>query len=103
MPPEERPPPSVRVTSRSERRALGAVALASMFALALISYPVASGLFLGTVLAFTLLPAYRRLSRRPERRGLVALGLTLASGVVIVGTLSVLAYFVIDRGIRAAN
>jgi predicted PurR-regulated permease PerM len=87
----------------SQRRALGVLALLAAAALVWLSLPVASGLFLGTLLAFSLLGAYEWLARRLRRPGLTAVLLSVGSGVVLVGALGVLLYFVVDRGLTAAN
>ena len=91
------------VPSALQRRALGGFALASAFALIWLAMPVGSGLVLGTLLAFSLLEMYERLSRKFGRRGLVAVALALAAGLLITGALSLLFYLVVERGILAAN
>jgi predicted PurR-regulated permease PerM len=87
----------------SQRRALGILALLSVAALVWLSLPVASGLFLGTFLAFSLLGVYERLVTHLKSRGLAAVLLSVGSGLVLVGAVGVLLYFVIDRGLTAAN
>ena len=91
------------VPSPVQRRALGGFALASALALIWLAMPVGSGLVLGTLLAFSLLPVYERLSRRFGRRGLIALALALAAALVITGALTLFFYLVVERGILAAN
>jgi predicted PurR-regulated permease PerM len=86
-----------------QRRALGVFALASALALIWLSLPVGSGLFLGTLLAFSLLRVYGRLSQRLGRPSLAAVVLAVGSGLVITGALTVLFYLVVERGILAAN
>jgi predicted PurR-regulated permease PerM len=85
-----------------QRRALGVCALVSTIALIWLSLPVGSGLVLGTLLAFSLLRVYGRLSQR-VRPALAAVGLAVAAGVVITGGLSLLFYLVVERGLVAAN
>jgi predicted PurR-regulated permease PerM len=60
-------------------------------------------LFLGTLLAFSLLPLHARLSRRLRSPYLAALMLAIASASVFIACLSVLSYFVVERGTVAAN
>ena len=91
------------VSSPSQRRALAAFAFAAVAALVWLSLPIASGLFLGTLLAFSLLGVHGRLSRRFGRPALVAVLLAVASALGTVGGLVVLFYFVIARGIIAAG
>ena len=91
------------VSSPSQRRALGVFALASIVALACLARPVGSGLFLGTLLAFSLLRVYERLAARLKRPTLVAVILAVGSGVAIIGGIVLLLYFVVARGIVAAN
>src|SRR6185436_7540380 len=61
------------------------------------------GLFLGTLLAFSLLPVHRRLSQRLARPTLAAVALALGSGIATIGGLSLLLYLVVTRGIVAAS
>jgi predicted PurR-regulated permease PerM len=91
------------VGSPSQRRALAVSALLSTLALLWLSRPVASGLFLGTLLAFSLLRVQDRLSRRLRSPDLAAVLLALASAIVMIGGLALLTYFVVARGTVAAN
>lgn len=91
------------VASASQRRALAVFALASSLALLWLSLPVASGLFLGTLLAFSLLRVYERLSKWLNRPALAAVVLSIASALVILGGVAGLFSFVVARGIVAAN
>ncbi len=97
------PVPPVIVGSLSQRRALAVSAFLSCLALLWLSLPVGSGLFLGTLLAFSLLRVHERLARRLRSHNLSAVSLALASAVAIIGGLVVLSYFVIARGTVAAN
>lgn len=99
------PPPSVPhfAPSSTQRKALGIFALAAVAALAWLSLPVASGLFLGTFLAFSLLGTYERLHVRWNRPSLAAVLLALGSGFATIIGLLVLIYFVVVRGIAALS
>jgi len=91
-------PPRSSPSSPSQRRALGFFALAALAALLALAAPVSSGLFLGTLLAFSLLGTYERLSARSKRPVLAAVLLALGSGLAILGGLFGLLYFVVIRG-----
>ena len=91
------------VSSPTQRRALAIFALAAVVALAWLSLPISSGLFLGTLLAFSLLRVHERLSLRLGRPALAAALLAVGSGIATVGGLLVLLYFVIARGVIAAS
>ncbi|HEY8074407.1 MAG TPA: AI-2E family transporter [Labilithrix sp.] len=93
-------PPS---PSPSQRRALGILALAALAVLVWLSLPLASGIFLGAILAFSLLGTYEWLAVRLKSPGLAAVVLSVGSGLLLVGAITVLLYFVVDRGITAAN
>ena len=104
---ERAPPPSEPQlrgeSSPSQKRALGVFALGATAALILLSLPVASGLFLGTFLAFSLLDTHTRLTKQLGRAGLSAILLALSSGIASIGGVLLLLYFVILRGIAAAR
>ncbi len=87
----------------TQTRALAICALAAVTALAWLASPIASGLFLGTLLAFSLLRVHERFSRLLRRPALAALLLALAAGIASVGTVVVLLYFVVVRGMVAAS
>lgn len=89
--------------SSTQRKALGICALAAVAALAWLSLPVASGLFLGTFLAFSLLGVYERLHQRWRRPSLAAVLLALGSGIATIIGLLVLSYFLVVRGIAALS
>jgi predicted PurR-regulated permease PerM len=89
--------------SLAQQRVLGLFAIAAVAAIVLLSLPVVSGLFLGTLLAFSLLPAQERLSLHLKRRTLAALALALSSGLATIGGLLLLVYFVVGRGMRVAS
>jgi predicted PurR-regulated permease PerM len=95
--------PSLAPSTPGQRRALGIFALAAVAALIWLALPIASGIFLGTLLAFSLLRLHERLAVRIKQPGLAALILSLGSGGVILVALVVLVYFVVARGIIAAN
>ena len=89
-------------SSPTQQRALGLFAIAAAASIVLLSLPVVSGLFLGTLLAFSLQHAQQRLSGR-LKPSLAALVLALSSGLATVGGLLLLAYFVVGRGMRVAS
>jgi len=89
--------------SPAQQRAIGLFAIVAAAAIVLLSLPVVSGLFLGTLLAFSLLHAQERLSLRLKRPTLAALALALSSGLATVGGLLLLVYFVVARGMRVAR
>src|SRR5882724_2477787 len=96
-------PPRSSPSSPSQRRALGFFALLAMAALVALAAPVSSGLFLGTLLAFSLLGTYERLSLRSKRPLLAAVALASGSGLAMLGGLFGLLYFVVIRGAVVAQ
>jgi predicted PurR-regulated permease PerM len=96
------PPRSSRTTAL-QRRALGISALCAVAALVGLAAPVSSGLFLGTLLAFSLLGTYERLSLRWNRPVLSAVVLATGSGVGMIAGMFALLYFVVVRGAAAAR
>jgi len=96
-------PPRSSPSSPSQRRALGFFALLAMAALVALAAPVSSGLFLGTLLAFSLLGTYERLSARSKRPVVAAVVLASGSGLAMLGGLFGLLYFVVIRGAVVAQ
>ena len=96
-------PPRSSPSSPSQRRALGISALLAVTALVALAAPVSSGLFLGTLLAFSLLGSYERLLARWKRPTLLAAALATASGLAILGGLFGVMYFVVIRAATAAQ
>ncbi len=90
-------------STNSQRRALGIFALTAVAVLIWLSLPVSSGLFLGTLLAFSLSGVYERLLARRMRPVLAAALLALGSALTTVGGLLAVTYFVIVRGVVAAG
>ena len=68
-----------------------------------LAAPVSSGLFLGTLLAFSLLGTYERLHLRWKRPTLLAAVLASGSGLAILGGLFGVLYFVVIRAATAAQ
>ena len=91
-------PPRSSPSTASQRRALGIFALAAVGALVALAAPVSSGLFLGTLLAFTLLGAYERLCTRFKRPTLAAVLLASGSGLAMLGGPFATLYFIVIRG-----
>ncbi|HKO50829.1 MAG TPA: AI-2E family transporter [Polyangiaceae bacterium] len=96
-------PPRSSPSSPSQRRALGISALVAVTALLALAAPVSSGLFLGTLLAFSLLGTYERLHLRWQRPTLLAAALASVSGLAILGGLFGVLYFVVIRAATAAQ
>jgi len=96
-------PPRSSPSSPGQRRALGISALLAVAALVALAAPVSSGLFLGTLLAFSLLGSYERLSLRWNRPTLLAAALATASGLAILGGMFGIMYFVVIRAATAAQ
>jgi predicted PurR-regulated permease PerM len=69
----------------TQRRALGWCAVAAVAALVWLAWPLVVGLFLGTLMGFTLEPIYRALVRRTGRPVVASLATVLAAGLGIVG------------------
>lgn len=80
-------------------RALGFLALAAMAALVRIALPVAVGLFLGALLAFTLQPIYGWLRARRWRGSPAALMCTLAATTLVTTVVAGLVALFITRGV----
>lgn len=95
--------PEIIRPSSSQRKALGVFAFVATFSLIVLSLPVASGLFLGTLMSFALLRVYEPLVQRLKRPGLASMLLAVGSATVLLSGLTAFFYFVIDRGIIAAN
>jgi predicted PurR-regulated permease PerM len=78
----------VRAFNGGEYRALAWCALGAVAAIAWLAFPVATGLFLGALMGFTLQPAYEKLARLTRRPWLASLTLVLATTVAIVGAVA---------------
>lgn len=82
----------------SERRALAWLALGAILVICWITKPVGLGVLLGALTAFCLEPVYKRLSVRTKRPRLVAIGLVVGSGVLIMTSLTGLVWIFVNKG-----
>jgi predicted PurR-regulated permease PerM len=82
----------------AEARALGTLAIFATLAILWVMVPVGLGVLLGTLLAFTAYPRYQSLTRRTHRPALIATLVTLGTALTVAGTLAVLAYLLILKG-----
>jgi predicted PurR-regulated permease PerM len=83
----------------AEERALGVIAIAAVVVIVWIALPVGVGILLGALLAFTVYPELRRLTKRTHRPVLVAAVLTAGATILVAGTLGLLGYALIAQGI----
>jgi len=81
----------------SARAALGWLALAAVVAIFWLALPFATGILLGTLLAFTLDPVYSALRRRTDRPVAASLITVGASLLVLLGALSAFATRFVTR------
>jgi predicted PurR-regulated permease PerM len=87
----------------SSRVALGWLAVAAVLAIAWLALPFATGILLGTLLAFTLDPVYRALVRRSRSPSTASL-ITIASAtLLILGALSAFLTQFVTRTVSLAN
>lgn len=84
---------------RTERRALGWFAVMAVLVVVWIAMPVSVGIFLGTLMAFTLQPLYERLKLRRVRPAVAALITVLASMIGIAASTFGLAYLFVTKGV----
>lgn len=83
---------------RAERKALGVFAVAAIAAILWVVRPVAIGILLGMLIAFTLQPYYERLVGRHGRHSLIALGCVTVSSIALLATFGGLMSLFIMRG-----
>ena len=83
---------------RTERRALGWFAVMAVLVVVWIAMPVSVGIFLGTLMAFTLQPLYERLKLR-VRPAVAALITVFASMIGIAASTFGLAYLFVTKGV----
>ena len=85
---------------RAERRALAWLALGAVLVIMWLTKPVGLGVLLGALTAFCLEPIYKRLVVRYERPRVVAVGLVVATGIVIMGALTGLVWIFVNKGVN---
>lgn len=90
-------------TREPQRRALAWVALGALLAVAWVAYPVATGLFLGALMGFTVQPIYEALSRRTGRPVLASLATVLAAALIIVSAVVGFVSLFFTRAVALAN
>ncbi len=91
-------PPSSKMATPEERRALAFFAIAAVAAIAWIVQPVSIGILLGALTAFSLQPLYDRLQRSTKRKSIAALACVLVAAVGFAVTLGGLSYLFVARG-----
>jgi predicted PurR-regulated permease PerM len=82
-----------------EGRALGTAAVLAVLVLGWIASPVGLGIVVGALFAFALNHGYRRLVRRTRSPHLMALACSALSTVGVAGTVGVLGYLLVLRGV----
>jgi predicted PurR-regulated permease PerM len=87
----------------TQRHALGWLVLGALAAIVWLAVPFATGLLLGTLIAFTLEPVYQRLVRRTGRPLLASLLIVMTSAVVIIGALAGFVSLFITRAVQFSN
>jgi predicted PurR-regulated permease PerM len=85
------------------RRALGWLALGAVLTIFWLALPFATGIVLGTLMAFTLEPLYTLLVRRSDRPVAASLITIVASTAIIVGALSAFVTHFVTRTVDLAN
>jgi predicted PurR-regulated permease PerM len=85
------------------RRALGWLALAAVSAIVWLALPFATGILLGTLMAFTLEPVYALLVQRSDRPVAASLITIVTSTLIIVGALSAFVTHFVARIVEFAN
>jgi predicted PurR-regulated permease PerM len=92
-----------KIRTTRERTALGVLAIASVTAMTWLALPFITALVLGTLLAFSLEPAYRYLTRLTHRPLVASLVAVIVSGVVIIGALGGFVSVFVARTVQLTN
>jgi len=87
----------------NERWALGWLAVCAVLGIVWLALPFATGILLGTLMAFTLEPIYALLVRRSGRPMLASLCTVLASMLLILGALSAFVTQFVTRAVQFAD
>lgn len=96
-PPAEPAAPVAPSTQKGRRIALAVVLLLSFLTVAYIAAPLWVGLMLGTVIAFTAQPLYKRLARRLGARRSLAAVLTTIIGGLVTAACGAAAVYILTR------
>ncbi|MEO8876871.1 MAG: AI-2E family transporter [Polyangiaceae bacterium] len=86
-----------------EHRALAILALLAAGSLLVVAMPIGTGLFLGALTAFTLLPLHEKLVERVRRRWLASLICAVCTWIAVVGSLAAIVTLLIVRGATLAQ
>lgn len=85
------------------RRALGWLALGAVLAIAWLALPFATGILLGTLMAFTLEPVYAKLVQRSDRPVAASLITIVAATVIFVGAMGAFVTHFVSSAVELAN
>ena len=96
-PPAEPAAPVAPSTQKGRRIALAVVLLLSFLTVAYLAAPLWVGLMLGTVIAFTAQPLYKRLARRLGARRSLAAVLTTIIGGLVTAACGAAAVYILTR------
>jgi len=86
-----------------QHRALAVLAAAAIVTIVWLALPFGTGILLGSLLAFSLEPLYRKLMRTFGRDFLAAFTVVLCTAVVIVGAIAGFATLFVTRAAQVAN
>jgi predicted PurR-regulated permease PerM len=87
----------------NEHRALTWLAIVAVAAIAWLAHPFATGLLLGTLLAFTLEPICDWLTKRTRRPLLAQLTTVIASGLIIIGVITTFVSLFVTRAVELSG
>jgi predicted PurR-regulated permease PerM len=99
MPLDSEPPNSLTPPIERESRALELFAVLALAAVLWLTLPVAAGLLLGTLIAFTLQPVHDALARRTRRPLFASLATVSAAAFAILGTVGGFGSLFVARGV----
>jgi len=96
-------PPALHTAVMNERVALGWLAVCAVLSMVWLALPFATGILLGTLMAFTLEPMYALLVRRTGRPLLASMSTVIASTLLILGALSAFVTQFVTRAVGFAD
>jgi predicted PurR-regulated permease PerM len=90
-------------SSWRQRSSLGVFAIAAAAIIVWLASPVAIGVFLGTLVAFTMAPLYQMLVARAWRPWLAALASVSVATLGVLGAATAMGYLLVSRGVAIAG